>query len=266
MQPPSPYEVYALRYAENPHQPASRNFIDGDAHDRLMPLDYFVWLVRGAGRTYLIDTGFDAQAAAERSRVLLSSPPALLAELGVNAEQISDVLITHLHYDHAGNRELFGQARFHLQDREMAYVTGRCMCHPALSGAFDVRDVTAMVSRVFARRVVFHDGDTELAPGLSLHRIGGHTAGLQVVRVWTRRGWLVLASDASHFYANMEQGRAFPIVYHVADMYEGHRRCYELADRPENVIPGHDPLVMQRYPPPQPALAGRIVRLDADPR
>jgi glyoxylase-like metal-dependent hydrolase (beta-lactamase superfamily II) len=260
------YEVFALRYAENPTQPAARNFIDGDAHDTLMPLDYFIWVIRAENRAYVIDTGFDAQAARERSRVLVATPRELLLWLGMDSEQVSDVIVSHMHYDHAGNRELFNNARFHLQDREMAYVTGRCMCHAALSGAFDVRDVAAMVTRVFERRVVFHDGDHELAPGLSVHRIGGHTAGLQIVRVWTRRGWLVLASDASHFYANMEQGRSFPIVYNVGDMYEGHRRCYELADRSENVIPGHDPLVMQRYPAVQPSLQGRIVRLDADPR
>lgn len=266
MQPPFTYEVLALRYAENPTQPASRNFIDGDAHDRVMPLDYFIWLLRGGGRVFVIDTGFDAQAAADRSRVLLSTPRSLLAAVGVDSEQVGDVIVTHMHYDHAGNRDLFSRARFHLQDREMAYVTGRCMCHPALSAPFDVRDIASMVARVFERRVVFHDGDHELAPGLSVHRVGGHTAGLQIVRVWTRRGWLVLASDASHFYANMELGRSFPIVYNVGDMYEGHRRCYELADRTENVIPGHDPLVMQRYPPEHSSLQGRIVRLDADPQ
>jgi glyoxylase-like metal-dependent hydrolase (beta-lactamase superfamily II) len=265
MQASAPYEVFALRYAENPAQPAARNFIDGDAHDQLMPLDYFIWLVRAPGRAYVIDTGFDAQAAKERSRVLLATPGELLSLLDVDSEQVSDVIVTHMHYDHAGNREAFGRARFHLQDREMAYVTGRCMCHPALSGPFDVRDVSAMVERVYAQRVAFHDGDHELAPGLSVHRLGGHTAGLQIVRVWTRRGWLVLASDASHFYANMEQGRGFPIVYNLGDMYEGHRRCYELADRSENVIPGHDPLVMKRYPPPHPSLQGKVARLDADP-
>jgi glyoxylase-like metal-dependent hydrolase (beta-lactamase superfamily II) len=259
------YEVIALRYAENPSQPATRNFIDGDAHDRLMPLDYFIWLVKGRDRVFVVDTGFDAQAARERSRTLLATPAQLLAPMGLSPEQIDDVIITHMHYDHAGNRGLFGNARFHVQDREMAYVTGRCISHAALAQPFDVRDVSAMVERVFARRVVFYDGDSELAPGLSLHRLGGHTAGLQIVRVWTRRGWLVLASDASHFYANMEQGRSFPIVYHLGEMYEGHRRCYELADRAENVVPGHDPLIMQRYPAPEPALKGSIVRLDADP-
>ena len=105
----------------------------------------------------------------------------------------------------------------------------------------------------------------ELSPGFSLHFVGGHTMGLQFARVWTRRGWLVLASDASHYYANMERPSPFPIVYNVADMLEGHRKLYRLADAPANVIPGHDPLVMERYPAPSKELEGIAVRLDADP-
>ncbi|HEV8028725.1 MAG TPA: N-acyl homoserine lactonase family protein, partial [Stellaceae bacterium] len=111
----------------------------------------------------------------------------------------------------------------------------------------------------------FHDGDEELVPGLSVHHIGGHTAGIQSVRVLTRRGFVVLASDASHLYANMEEGRPFPIVYNVADMLEGHRRLQRLAASPRHVVPGHDPLVMRRYPPPSRALEGVAVRLDAEP-
>ena len=79
MQALAQYEVFALRYAENPAQPAARNFIDGDAHDRLMPLDYFIWLIRGADRAYVVDTGFDTQAAKERSRVLLATPGSCFA-------------------------------------------------------------------------------------------------------------------------------------------------------------------------------------------
>jgi glyoxylase-like metal-dependent hydrolase (beta-lactamase superfamily II) len=83
-----------------------------------------------------------------------------------------------------------------------------------------------------------------------------------VVRVATRSGWLVLASDASHFYANMEQGRPFPIVYSVGDMVQGYARLRELAESPAHIIPGHDPEVLRRYPPPQENLAGIAVRLD----
>lgn len=255
------YELYAIKYAHHARR-ASENFIGGDPHDGPMPLDYFVWLIRGEGREIVVDTGFSAPMAAKRQRNHIRCPTEGLRLLGCDAEKVKDVVVTHLHYDHIGNFDLFPAATFHLQDLEMNYATGRHMGKPVFSGAYEVEDVVGMVRRVYAGRVRFHDGDAELAPGLSLHLIGGHTMGLQVVRVATRRGWVVVASDASHFYANMEQVRPFPIVYSVAGMVEGYERLRALADSPAHIIPGHDPLVMERYPAPSKALQGIVARLD----
>ena len=144
-----------------------------------------------------------------------------------------DVILSHMHYDHCGNYDLFPQARYHLQDIEMAYCTGRCMCHAGLRGPFEEEDVVAIVRKLFAGRVVFHDGVEELAPGLTVHHVGGHSKGLQVVRVWTRRGWMVLASDASHFYANMEEGRAFPILHSHEDTLAGYATMRQAGQRAE---------------------------------
>ena len=255
------YELYAIKYAHHARR-ASENFIGGDPHDGPMPLDYFVWLVRGEGREIVVDTGFSAAMAAKRQREHLRCPSEGLRLLGCDARAVQDVVITHLHYDHVGNFDLFPAATLHLQDLEMNYATGRHMGQPVFRGAYEVEDVAGMVRRVYAGRVRFHDGDADLAPGLSLHLIGGHTMGLQVVRVATRRGRVVLASDASHFYANMEQERPFPIVFSVADMVEGYRRLRELADSAGHIIPGHDPLVLARYPAPSKGLEGVVARLD----
>jgi glyoxylase-like metal-dependent hydrolase (beta-lactamase superfamily II) len=255
------YEVYAIKYAHHARR-ASENFIGGDPHDGPMPLDYFVWLIRGAGREIVVDTGFSAAVAAKRGREHLRCPTAGLGLLGVDSRKIKHVVITHLHYDHVGNFDLFPAATLHLQDLEMRYATGRHMSEAQFGGAYDVEDVVGMVRRAYAGRVRFHDGDAELHPGVSVHLIGGHTLGLQAVRVRTRRGWVVLASDASHFYANMEQERPFPIVWSVPDMVAGYRRLSALADSPAHIIPGHDPLVMQRYPAPSQDMQGVVARLD----
>ena len=258
------YEVYAIKYAHHERR-ASENFLDGkplDAHEGPMPLDYFVWLVRGTGREIVVDTGFSAAMAAKRKRDHLRCPSDGLRLLNVRPEQVKDVVITHLHYDHIGNFELVPGATFHLQDLEMRYATGRHMGEAKHAGAYEVEDVVGIVRRVYAGRVRFHDGDAEIAPGVSLHLIGGHTMGLQSVRVATRRGMVVLASDASHFYANMERARPFPIVFDVDDMVEGYARLRELAESPAHIIPGHDPLVLERYPAPSEALKGIVVRLD----
>jgi glyoxylase-like metal-dependent hydrolase (beta-lactamase superfamily II) len=255
------YEVYAIKYAHHART-AKENFLGGDPHDGPMPMDYFVWLVRGEGREIVVDTGFNVAVAAKRGRRITLPVEQGLARMGVDAAKVMDVAITHLHYDHVGNFDLFPAATFHLQDLEMQYATGRCMAVEAMRHAYELEDVVGMVRRVYAGRVRFHDGEGEIAPGVTLHHVGGHTMGLQVVRVATRRGWVVLASDASHYYANMEQGRPFPIVYNVGDMVEGWRKARDLAESNEHVIPGHDPQVLERYPAPVPALAGIVARLD----
>jgi glyoxylase-like metal-dependent hydrolase (beta-lactamase superfamily II) len=261
---PAPYEVYAIRYARHADRTARQNFIGGDTHDGPSPLDFFVWLVRGTAGTFLVDTGFDAATAARRGRSLTTPVAEGLAALGVDAGAIEDVIITHMHYDHAGNHHLFPNARMHLQDAEMRYCTGRCMTHSHLRAPFEAEDVACMVRRVFDDQVEFHDGDADLAPGVSLHQVGGHTPGLQVVRVATARGPVVLASDAAHFYANFDQGRPFPILYNVADYLEAHRKIRKLAASDAHIIPGHDPAVLTRYPRAREQLSD-IVRVDLDP-
>jgi glyoxylase-like metal-dependent hydrolase (beta-lactamase superfamily II) len=259
------HEVHAITYARVDRR-SPENFLGGDPHDVPMPLNYYVWLIVREGRTIVVDTGFDQRGAELRKREITRPVREGLTAFGVDPGGVEDVIITHLHYDHVGDFEAFPHARFHLQDREMAYATGRHMCHDRLRKPFDIEHVTGMVRQVYAGRVAFHDGAVELDRGLSLHRVGGHSDGLQIVRVHTRRGWVVVASDASHFYANLETGNPFPLVFNVGDMLEGHRTCLRLAESPAHVVPGHDPLVMRRYPAPSPELEGVAVRLDVEPR
>jgi glyoxylase-like metal-dependent hydrolase (beta-lactamase superfamily II) len=265
MSSPTVFELFAVKYAHH-DRPAVDNFVfRDDVHDGLGPLDFFVWVAKSAERTFAIDTGFSEATGRRRGRAIIRDPKQGLAALGIDAGQVEDVIITHLHYDHVGNFEIFPRATFHLQDREMAYATGRYMCHPRLRMPFDVENVTGMVRKLYRGRVAFHDGDEEIASGLSLHLVGGHSHGLQFVRVHTARGWVVVASDAAHFYAHMASGNPFPIVLHVGEMLEGHRKCRRLAASAQHIVPGHDPLVMQRYPAPSPGLEGIAVRLDVAP-
>ena len=257
------YELYAIRYGHHDRN-AAANFIGGDPHDGPMPLDYFVWAIVGRERTFVFDTGFDAKVAERRQRQLLRPVGEGLKMIGIDPDKVEDVILSHMHFDHCGNHELFPRARYHVQDVEMAYCTGRCMCHEYLRHPFDYEDVASMVGKLFAGRVTFHDGVSEIAPNLTVHRVGGHSKGLQVIRVKTTRGWVVLGSDASHFYANFEQNRPFPVLESATDMLNGYDTMRRLATSLAHVIPGHDPLVLERYPA---ALSGvdDIVRLDLDP-
>jgi glyoxylase-like metal-dependent hydrolase (beta-lactamase superfamily II) len=259
------YEVYAIRYAWRPLQ-RKDNFLGGDPHEGPMPMDYFVWCIRNAERTFVVDVGFTEEVGNKRKRTYLHTPRQGLAKIGVDTTQVKDVIISHMHYDHAGTLDDFPNAQFHIQDDEMAYATGRYMGNHQFSHGIEVEDVLGMVRRVFKNRVTFHRGTEELAPGVSVHRIGGHTAGLQSVRVHTKRGWMVLASDASHYYEHIETERFFRSVFNIGEMLDGYRTLRSLAESINHIIPGHDPLVMKRYPAASPELEGIVARLDEEPR
>jgi glyoxylase-like metal-dependent hydrolase (beta-lactamase superfamily II) len=242
------YEIYAIRYA-TVERTRSENFAAvPDDHAASMPLDYFVWVLRGNGKVWLVDTGFNAAMAATRGRNFLHCPIASLDALGLAARDVSDVLITHLHYDHAGNLDRLQHADIHVQEREMQFATGCNMCHPLFRLPYAVDDVVEVVRSLYGGRVIFYAGDAHVAPGIDVLWIGGHTDGLQSVCVNTRRGPVILASDAAHFYENLTAESPYPIVYHVGDMVRGWQRLKQIALSPDHIIPGHDPLVMKRYP------------------
>jgi glyoxylase-like metal-dependent hydrolase (beta-lactamase superfamily II) len=261
----STHTVFAIRYAHHDRK-ASDNYLHGDPHDILQPLAYFVWAIVGPHGTFVVDTGFDRAMADKRGRTLLRDVAEGLKAIDISPDSVQDVIVTHLHYDHCGNHDLFPRATYHLQDVEMAYATGRCMCHAEMRIPFEEEDVVAMVRKVFAGRVMFHDGTEEIVPGITVHRLGGHSKGLQSVRVKTARGHVVLASDASHLYTHFTERRVFPITYSVADTLEGYSTLRKLADSLDHIIPGHDPQVLERYPAAGPGLEDWIVRLDAAPR
>lgn len=257
------YEVYAVRYAAHLQRTRRESFMGVDPHDSAPnPLDYFVWLARNDERTIIVDTGFDHAEGETRGRKLERLPREGLAALGVDSATVDTVIISHLHYDHAGGMADFEYARFHLQETEMAYATGRCMCYGALNYPYTVDHICEMVRHVYSGRVQFHDGDKEVAPGITVHLIGGHAKGVQAARVMTANGPIVLASDSAHFYENFLEYRPFIITHDVEATLRGYDRLRELADGDtDRIIPGHDPLVMKRFEAPNAALEGIAVRL-----
>jgi len=258
------YEVFAVRYAERDGW--RRNaFQGGDPHDGPLGMDYFVWVVRNAERTYVVDLGFTREIAAKRKRNFIRAPREGLAMLGVDAARVSEVIVSHMHYDHVGTYADFPQASFHVQEDEMRYATGKYMKYGRFKHGYEVEDVVGMVRLVYDDRVRFHAGTSELAPGVSIHRIGGHTMGCQCVRVNTSRGWVVLASDCSHYYENFEKNRFYGSLFNVGEQGDGFETMRALASSQRHIVPGHDPLVMKRYPAASGELEGIAVRLDAEP-
>ncbi len=242
------WEVFALKYAEHVRRTRADNFILADNHDAPHPMDYFVWVLRRDDAVILVDSGYDTAEGAARERPILREPGAALAALGLKPEDIDTLIVTHLHYDHAGGLAQFPNATLHMQAAEMAYATGPCMCHGTLRRTFTAGHVCEAVRRLYSGRVRFYDGDGEVADGVTVHCIGGHSRGLQVVRVRTEAGWLCLASDATHYYENVFTGKPFPIVVDLQDMLDGFGRLHRLASERRLIVPGHDPLVTEVFP------------------
>ena len=242
------WTVYALKYADRNARTRADSFLEDDHPAAPHGMDYFVWVLDNGTRQIVVDTGYDVTEAIRRNRPILRDPAQALQALDLDPEQVETVIITHLHYDHAGGLSRYPKARFHLQETEIAFATGPCMCDPDLQAPFTAEHVCDMVRHIYSGRVVFHDGDAEVAPGVTLHRVGGHSRGLQVVRVMTETGPLCLASDAAHYYENFEARKLFPIVVDRADMLRGFDQIVALGGNAGRVIPGHDSLVTQRYP------------------
>jgi glyoxylase-like metal-dependent hydrolase (beta-lactamase superfamily II) len=231
-------------------------------------LDFFTYVVRGGGRTWIIDTGMTAKQSERMGRKydFVCRPSEALAEIGIDAATATDVVLTHAHFDHVGTLEDYPKARFHIQDEEMIHVTGRDMTHPAFRLAYHADDIKHLIDLLYAGRMVFHDGDVELAPGLEFILVGGHARGQAIMRVHTKRGWVILASDAVHVFDEVDKERAFAVFYDLFDMIEGYRRINQLAGSRDLIVPGHDARVTKAYPAALKGSEGRILRLDEPPQ
>jgi glyoxylase-like metal-dependent hydrolase (beta-lactamase superfamily II) len=242
--PTASYRVYAVRYAHR--KCTSSECFYGDYRAAPMTMDYFVWALTNGQHTVIVDLGFTEPVGTRRGRQFLRAPDKGLAEIGIDCGRVEHVIVSHFHYDHVGNYALFPNATFYVQDAEMAFYTGRHAGMPAFRHSIEVDDVCALVRLNYERRLAFVDGTREIVPGIRVHKVGGHTAGMQVVTVEHAKGQAVVASDASHYYRNFEQRIPFNTLHDLPGMYAAFDRLRELASAPELVIPGHDPLVLER--------------------
>ncbi len=258
----SDWDVFSIKYADRNARLRADSFIFDDNHDAPHAMDYFMWLLRRGDEVILVDTGYDQKEARARGRPIRLDPAEALAPFGISPGDVTKVIVTHLHYDHAGGIALFPNASLHLQAEEMAFATGPCMCHDTLRMPFTAEHICEVIKRLYSGKLIFYDGDAEVAEGVTVHAIGGHSRGLQCVRVRTSAGWLVLASDAAHFYENVFARKPFPIVVDLQNMLDGFDRLEQLASSRNLIIPGHDPLVRKHFPT---ELADHIHRLDHGP-
>ncbi|GIH24143.1 MBL fold metallo-hydrolase [Acrocarpospora phusangensis] len=244
------YEVLAVRYATREARASEMYALHpmyGEP-DRGVRMDYYFWLVRGGGRTIMVDTGFAPEVGDRRGRVTLCALPDALARLGVAAEDVDTVVVTHAHYDHAGQVGLLPRAEIVISDRELTFWTGRYGRRPQFAHATEPADIDALRRLDAEGRVTRIRDRHPVAPGVELAEVGGHTPGQLVVLVDGEDGPVLLASDAVHYYEELDLDRPFAVFADLTGMYRGFDTVRELAAGSGGaVVAGHDPAVLTRF-------------------
>jgi glyoxylase-like metal-dependent hydrolase (beta-lactamase superfamily II) len=221
-------------------------------------LDYFFWVLRGPSETILVDTGFHPDAGARRGRTTLIAPAEAMASLGVDPANVSRIVVTHLHYDHTGNLDVLPDAELLVPAIELDFwlsPMGRRGQFAGLVETAELERVRAAEAEGRVRRLV---GGEEIAPDVHAVHLGGHSPGQMALAIFGDGPPVVLASDAVHFYDELENERPFAVVADLAEMYEAYDVLRELAGDQGHIVPGHDPAVMERYPRADSELAVRI--------
>ena len=247
-QPKPQYEVYALRYATIPEFAVS-GLVAGADPSRKLDIAMMVWLVRGGGKNVLVDSGFYRDQFFQQWKVSDFLKPSEVVKLaGVQPEDVTDVVITHMHWDHADGMDLFPNARIWLQKDELEYYAGSAWQSRRTHGGIDPEDVVAAVKINMAGRMGLVNGDAqEILPGITCYTGGKHTYASQFVAVNTAAGTVVLASDNMYLYENLDKHVPIAATLDAASNLRAQDRMRRLAAKPEWIIPGHDPAVLKRF-------------------
>lgn len=255
------YEVLAVRYAtrDTTRSDCFHRYHSYGEPDGPQRMDYFFWVLRDGRRTVLVDTGFAPAVGVRRGRTCLVPPVEALARLGIVPESVSQVVLTHLHYDHVGNVAAFPHAELVVSRRELDFWTGPFAERAQFAQIVEPAEIDRVAAARREGRVRCLEGDETIGPGIEALVVGGHSPGQLVLVIAGRAGPVVLATDALHFYEELDLDRPFEIVADLEQMYRAFDTLRSLAGRPGAVlVAGHDPLVLERFPVLADGLGARI--------
>jgi len=246
------YEIYAVSYAVIPDFPVS-GLVAGADRSRKLDIQMMVWLLKGSnGANVLVDSGFYRDKFFKQWKVRdFVKPSEAIAKLGLKPEDISDVIITHMHWDHADGLDLFPKARIWIQQDEYSYYTGEAWQSSGSHGGIDPDDVIALVKANTEGRVRLVKGDDQEAiDGIRFYTGGRHTYASQYVSVNLKAGIAVIASDNCYLYENLDKHAPIAQTLDAVSNLKAQDRMKQLASNPKLIVPGHDPLVFTRFPSP----------------
>ncbi len=246
------YEVYALSYGVYPNFPVSA-LLAGADKERKIDLQMMIWLIKGpAGRNILVDAGcYHEQVVKGKGFKDFIKPSDTLAKLGLSPGDITDVIISHMHWDHADGMDLFPNAKIWIQKDEYTYYTGAAWQAGGKSGGIEPVDVLTLVRLNTEHKVNLVDGDDrEIIDGVKVYTGGRHTYASQYVSVRTASGTVVIASDNVYLYENLEKHAPIAQTFDPDSNLRAQDRMKQIASRPDLIVPGHDPAIFIKFPKP----------------
>lgn len=261
--PLSTREVLAVKFG---HRVTTRaesylNFHLYREPDADLDIDYYFWVIRDSAGVFLIDTGFAPEVGDRRRREHDTTPAEALPRLGIAPEDVAAIVITHAHWDHTGNVGQFPRAQLIMSEPEFAFWTSPLAARTHFAAHCEPAEIALLEERRDDGTLYLFNGQATLTRGIELIEVGGHTPGQLIVTVATPDGGTaVLASDALHFYEEVERDRPFAILADLPAMYRAYDTMAQLAAQPgTRLVAGHDPQVRDRfaaYVPPVGELGG----------
>jgi glyoxylase-like metal-dependent hydrolase (beta-lactamase superfamily II) len=214
-------------------------------------MNYYFWVFRNHDHTIVIDTGFSQQSGVQRRRKPLVDPADALARLDIDPLEVRLLVLTHAHYDHAGNLGLFPNAQILMSRTEFDFWTGEFAQCEQYAHHVEASDIKQLQELAAAGRITFlEERQNTVIPGIEVHELRGHSAGQLAVVVEMPDGPVILASDATHYYEELELNRPFAVVENLTDMYRAYKTIRQwLMRKGAILVPGHDPDVMNRFEP-----------------
>jgi glyoxylase-like metal-dependent hydrolase (beta-lactamase superfamily II) len=250
---PPAYDVYAVRYARLRDFPVAA-LVAGAEAGRKLDIAMTFWVLKGPdGRTVLVDAGFYRPSLLRQWPGVADHirPDKALGRLGIKPEKVTDVIVTHMHWDHADGVDLFPKARVWIQKDEFTHYTAQARPPDGDDGKTELDYVSTMVKLKSQGRVRLVDGDArEILPGITVYTGGRHTFASQYVGVNTRAGRAVIASDNVYLYENLDKHVPIAQTWDAKSNLAAQDRMKRLAASPRLIVPGHDPEVFVRFPKP----------------